>query len=113
LSPNNEEYVTPNNVAEMTPGRSDRTVHLLTAAMLYLSSPPDAPKHWVEINPNCNDYHSDPMEICSTFWILDITDWWGQQAEMHSKYTDVSNVACDIFSIIPHGIGVAASFSLG
>jgi hypothetical protein len=32
---------------------------------------------------------------------------------MHSTYADLSNVACDIFSIIPHGVGVEVSFSLG
>jgi hypothetical protein len=78
-----------------------------------LNSPPEAPKNWGQINPNLNDYHSDPMEISSTFWIPDITDWWRQQEETHSKYADLSNVARDIFSIIPHGVGVEASFSLG
>jgi len=29
------------------------------------------------------------------------------------KYADLSNVACDLFSIIPHGVGVDASFFLG
>jgi len=53
------------------------------------------------------------MEISSTFWIPDITDWWRQQEETHSNYADLSNVARDIFSIIPHGVGVEASFSLG
>ena len=53
------------------------------------------------------------MEISSTFWILDITNWWRQQEETHSKYADLSNVACDIFSIIPHGVRVEASFFLG
>jgi len=53
------------------------------------------------------------MEISSTFWISYITDWWQQQEETHSKYTDLSNVVRDIFSIIPHGVGVEASFSLG
>jgi len=52
------------------------------------------------------------MEISSTFWIPDITDWWHQQEETHSKYPDVSNVAHDIFSILPHGVGVESSFSL-
>jgi len=32
---------------------------------------------------------------------------------MHSKYADLSNVARDIFSIIPHGVRVEASFYLG
>jgi len=53
------------------------------------------------------------MEISSTFWLPDITDWWRQQEETHSKYADLSDVARDIFSIIPHGVGVEASFSLG
>jgi len=107
------EYLTPNNVAETTPGRSDSAARLLTAARLYLNSPPEAPKYWGQINPNLNDYHSDPMEIRSTFWIPDITDWWRKQEETHSKYADLSNVARDIFSIRPHGVGVEASFSLG
>jgi len=32
---------------------------------------------------------------------------------MHSKYADLSNVAHDILSIIPHGVRMEASFSLG
>ena len=52
------------------------------------------------------------MEVSSTFWLPDITDWWRQQEEMHSKYIDLSNVARDIISIIPHGVGVEARFSL-
>jgi len=113
LSSDDEEYLTPNNVAETTPGRSDRAARLLTSARLYLNSPPEAPKNWGQINPNLNDYHSDQIEISSKFWIPDITDWWRQQEETHSKYADLSNVAHDIFSIIPHGVGVEASFSLG
>ena len=53
------------------------------------------------------------MKISSTFRIPDITDWWGQLDEMHSKYADLSNVACDVSSIISHCVGVQASFSLG
>jgi len=113
LSTDDERYLTPNNVAETTPGRSNRAARLLTAARLHLISPREAPKIWGQINPNLNDYHCDPMAISSTFWIPDITDWWRQQEEIHSKYTDLSNVACDIFSTIPHGVGVEAKFSLG
>jgi hypothetical protein len=51
------------------------------------------------------------MEISRTFWIPDIPDWWRKQHETHSKYADLSNDACDIFSIIPCGVGVEASFS--
>jgi hypothetical protein len=76
MSSNDEEYLTPDNVAETTPGRSDRAARLLTTARLYLNSPPEASKKWGQINPHLNDYHSNRMEISSTFWILDITDWW-------------------------------------
>ena len=113
LSSNDEEYLTPDNVAETTPGQSDHAARLLTASRHYLNSPPEAPKNRRPINPNLNDHHSDPMEISCTFWLPDITDWWHQQEETQSKYTDLSNVARDIFSIILYGVGVEASFFLG
>jgi len=68
--------------------------------------------NWGQINPNLNDYHSDPMDISSTFWSPGETDCWRQQEETHSKCTDLSNVARDIYCIIPYGVGVEASFSL-
>jgi len=113
VSSDDEEYLTPDNVAEMTPGGGNHAARLLTATRLYLNSPPEAPKNWGQINPYLNGYHSDPMEISSTFWLPDITKWWRQQEQTHSKYADLSNVARDILSIIPHGVGVEASFSLG
>ena len=97
----------------MTPGRSNRAAHKLTPTRLYLKSPPESPKNWGQVNLNLDDYHSDPMEISSTFWSPDIMEWWHQQEGTHSKYADLSNVARDIISIIPHGLGVEASFSLG
>jgi len=100
-------------VAETTPDQWERAACKLTAARLYLNSLPDAAKNWGQINPNLNDYHSNPMDSSSTFWLPDITDWWRQQEERHSKYTDLSNEARDIFSIIAHGVRVEASFSLG
>jgi len=53
------------------------------------------------------------MEISSIFRILDITNQWYQHEETQSKYANLSNVACDIFSIIVHGDGVEGSLSLG
>jgi hypothetical protein len=76
LSSDDEEYLRPNTVPETTLEQSDRAARLLTAARLYFNSPPEARKNWVQINPNLNDYHSDPMENSNTFWIPDITDWW-------------------------------------
>jgi hypothetical protein len=68
-----EEYLMPNGVAETTPAWSDRTVHFLTAARIVLNFPPEATKNWGQINPNLNNYHSDPMQLRSTFCIRDIT----------------------------------------
>jgi len=113
LSSDDEEYWTPDNVGETTPGWSDRATPILTAARLYLNSPPESPKNWRQINPNLDDYHSDPMEISSTLWLPDITDWRCQQQETDSMYADLSNVARDIYSIIPKGVRVEASFSHG
>ena len=112
-SSNDKEYLIPNTVAEMTPGQSNRAARLSTAARLYLNWPFEIPQNWGQSNPNVNDYHSDPMGISSTFWLPDITDWWRQQKERQSKYADLSNVGQDIFSIIPHGVGVEDSSSLG
>jgi len=53
------------------------------------------------------------MEIGSIFWIPDLPNRWRQQEETHSRYADLSNGARDQFFIIPHGVGVEASFSLG
>jgi len=83
----------------------------MTTAWLYLNSPPESTKNWGQVNPNLNDYHSDPLEISSPFWILHITDWRRQQEETHSKYGDLTHVARDIFFIIPNGVGLEASFS--
>jgi len=85
----------------------------MTAASLYLNSLPEATNNWEEISPHLKHHHSDPMEICSRFWLAEITDWWRQHEETHSKYTDLCNEAHNIFSIIPHGDRMEARFSLG
>jgi hypothetical protein len=85
----------------------------VTATRIYLNSPPKAPKNCGQINANLNDYHSNQVEISSTISIPDITNSWRQLKETHSKYADLSNVARDIFSNIPHHVRVEPSFSLG
>jgi len=96
LSSDDEKYLMPNNVAEMTSGWSDHAARLLTVASLYLNSSPEAPKNWGQIDPNLNYYNSDPMEISTSFWIPDITDCWRQKEATHWKYPDHSNVAPDL-----------------
>jgi hypothetical protein len=67
LSSDDNAYLMPKNVAEMTPRYSDRTACLLTAPRLYLNSPPEALKNWGRGNPNLNNCHSNPIEISRTF----------------------------------------------
>jgi len=52
------------------------------------------------------------MKIISKVWLLDITDWCRQQQEMNSMYADLSNLAGDIFSIIPDGVRVEVGITL-
>jgi hypothetical protein len=113
MSSDDEEYLTSDNMAETIPGRSDNAAHLWAAGGPYFTPLPETPKNWGQINPNLDDCHSDPMEFINTLWIPDITDWWYQQGETHCRNTNHSNVAHDIFSIIPHGVALEASFSLG
>jgi hypothetical protein len=81
--------------------------------MLYLNSLAEATKNWGQIDPNLNDFHSNLMEISSTFWILDITDSSHQQEETNSKYTDLSNVARSMVFFIAQAVGVEDCLSLG
>jgi hypothetical protein len=113
VSSDNEEYLTSDNMAETIPGRSDNAAHLWAAGRLYFNQPPETPKHWGQINANLDDYHSDPIVLINTVWISDITDWWHQQEETHSRNTNLSNVSRNIFSIIPHGVALGASISCG
>jgi len=74
LSSDDKVQLTPRSMAVMTPGQGDHSARLLTAARLYLNSPHKVPKDWGQIDPNLNYYHSNPMEISSTFWLPDIAD---------------------------------------
>jgi len=112
LSSNKQQFSTAESMAETTPRLSDTAVQLLTAERHYLNSLPEAPKYCGQVNWNLKDYHSNPVEISSIFWSLDTTDWWRVQQETHWKYPNLSNVARDIFSIIPHCVGVESSSSL-
>jgi len=113
FSSNHDEYLMPENVAEIPPGLSDHAARILTTTRLNLNLPPESPKNWEQVDSNSNDYHSDPLDISSSLWLPEITDWWQHQEETHTTYTDLSDVARDIFSIIPQGVGVEASFSFG
>jgi len=96
-----KEYLMPNVVAETTPGQSCRTARSLTAARLNLDSQPESPNIWAQVNPNLNEYHSGAMEIVSTFWIPEITDWWRQQRK-RTQSSPISQLWHEIFSLSYH-----------
>jgi len=108
-----KEYLMGENLGETTPRRSNHAACALAATRLYSNSPYGIPQTWGQLNRNHNNYHSGSAEIRSTFWIPDFTGWRYQQEESHSQYADLTNVACDIFWNIPHGVRVKASVSLG
>jgi len=68
LSSDDEEYLMPEQMAEMTPICSDRPAPSLTATRLYLNSPAKLPQNWGQVDPDLNNYHSDPMEIFDTWY---------------------------------------------
>ena len=85
LSSNDDEYLMPKSVAEMMLGQSNCAAHLLTAIRLNSNSPRGLQQNWGQVNPILNEYHSNHVEISSTFWIPDITDWWCQQEATHRQ----------------------------
>jgi hypothetical protein len=112
LSSNANDFIIPNNVAEVTPGCCDRTANVLTAARLNFHSLPHAPKMWGQINQNCSHYHSDRIEISRIFWIHNITIRWHMQEETQSKCANLANVTCDISFCIPYGVRAEATVTL-
>jgi len=46
LSSDDDEYLMPTNVAETTPGGSDRVARLSSAVRLYFNLPPELPQNW-------------------------------------------------------------------
>jgi len=113
LSCDDQEYLMPNHVADMTPMQSDHSACLWTTPWLNSNSRPNTTRNWGQINRNLDDYRSDRKEICSIGRIPDITDCRRQWEEMQSKYANISSLTRDIFSIIPHAVGVEARLYLG
>jgi hypothetical protein len=46
LSSDDDEYLTPENVAQMTPRRINCAARILGATRFYLNLPPKVPKNW-------------------------------------------------------------------
>ena len=56
---------------------------------------------------------NDPEEITASFWYPDVGGWWLKQETSMGEYRDLAKMARDIFSVMPHGVGVESSFCLG
>src|SRR5205085_11731697 len=56
---------------------------------------------------------NDPEEITASFWYSDVGGWWLKQETSMGEYRDLAKMARDIFSVMPHGVGVESSFCLG
>jgi hypothetical protein len=67
LSSVNDEYSTPEYVAEITSTQNDYSAKLLTAAKLILKVLSESQKNWVHKNLNDNDEQSDLMRIAVDF----------------------------------------------
>jgi len=84
LASDDEEYTIAKNVAATPPRQSKRTANLLTVWWLNLYLKSELLQNWGQSIPNLIHHHVDPTEISRICWILDITDWFHQQEEMHS-----------------------------
>jgi len=113
LSSDDEKYLIPRNVAKTMCGWCDCPSLVLTATRHYSNSPPKLTHNWLQTYPIHNDYDSDTTWISHIWWTPDITDWWLQQQQTLSKCGDISVMACDILSDIPHHIVLKAILFLG
>jgi hypothetical protein len=96
-----------------TPGRLSHALRLSTAARRYLDEPFVRPHQAGQVNPRLDDHLADPLASTDAFWYPDVLLWWKEQLDLHTEYAILAQVARDVFSVMPHGVGVEASFSLG
>ena len=97
-----------------TPRTASRKSLLMQQARQYLANAR------VNIESEQHDYpigdelmSDDPEEVTASFWYPDVAGWWMKQERRMGDYRDLARMARDIFSVMPHGVGVEASFSLG
>jgi hypothetical protein len=113
LSSSDKVYLRAKSIAETTSRQSNYVSCSLTPAGLNISAPPELLHNLGQINPNINNYHTNCVGIISIYCVPDITARWCQQNQAHSKYTDHSIVAYNIFSFIPCGVRLEGSICLG
>jgi len=97
-----------------TPRTASRKSLLMQQARQYLANGRANIQSWQHDYPLGEEQMSnDPEEMTASFWYPDVAGWWLKQETTMGEYRDLAKMARDIFSVMPHGVGVEASFSLG
>jgi len=107
----------PASLLTATPRRTNHRAQLVGIARQYLENSRIDAASIGQINPANDDSLTDPdanpNDVTGSFWSPSVAAWWKQQVNTASEYAPMAEMARDIFSVIPHGVGVEASFSLG
>lgn len=88
--------------------KAARKKKLMDAATAYLAGPVTDPLHR-RSNPEAIKV-VDALE--TRLACPDVADWWREQEKNETLFKPLAKMARDIFSVIPHGVGVEHSFSI-
>ena len=98
----------------ITSARDLRQVRMMEVASKYINSVNADPAALGPHPPKTDNLKFDnPQELTATFWRPHVTAYWRVQEDSSTEYAPLARMAGDVFSVIPHGVGVEASFSLG
>ena len=98
----------------ITPARALQQDRLMEVASKYINSVNADPAALGQHPPKTDDLKSDNLlELTAAFWKTDVAAYWRMQEDSCTEYAPLARMARDIFSVIPHGVGVEASLSLG
>ena len=98
----------------VTPARALQQDRLMEVARKYINSANADPATLGQHPPKTDDLKSDdPQEMTAAFWKPDVAAYWQAQENSLSEFAPLARMARDVFLVIPHSVGVEASFSLG
>ena len=98
----------------ITPARVLPQDRLMEVARKYIKSVNADPAALGQHPPKTDNLKSEnPQELTAAFWKPDVAAYWQEHEDSCTEYAPLARMARDVFSVIPHGIGVEASFSLG
>ena len=86
----------------------------MEVACKYINSVNADPLALGQHPPKTDDLKSEnPQQLTAAIWKPDVAAYCREQEVSCMEYAPLARMACDVFSVIPHGVGVEASFSLG